>query len=112
MRPCASSDLDFARACRRYIDISTSKTDSELRGNKLKQQHRKLEYCVHGQWLMSDTDEKGRAGTWWVPVKQMLHNLKGVGRARAKQAIEEFESELVSDRQCHMDMAHARIGLR
>ena len=52
--------IDFARACRRYIDISTSKTDSELSGNKLKQQHRKLEYCVHGQWLMSDTDEKGR----------------------------------------------------
>ena len=34
----------------------------------------------------------------------MLHNLKGVGRARAKEAIEEFESELVSDRQCEMDM--------
>ena len=87
-----------------YIDISTSKTDSELRGNKLKQQHRKLEYCVHGEWRLSDTDDKGRAGTWWVPVKQMLHNLKGVGRARAKEAIEEFECELISDRHCDMDM--------
>ena len=59
---------------------------------------------MHGEWRVSDTDDKGRAGTWWVPVKQMLHNLKGVGRARAKEAIEEFESELVSARQCDFDM--------
>lgn len=71
----------------RYCDIS--EMSGEHRGNNL--QGAVIEYCVHGHFFCSETDEKGRYGAWWVPLRRLV---KQLGKEEVKERVAEFKAEL------------------
>ena len=71
-----------ACAAHRYCNIADM--TPEQRGNRIAIFGVVLEYCVHGEWLMSETDENGRWGAWWVPLRKMVKDCgKEGGRGEA-----------------------------
>ena len=69
-----------ACAVGRYCDVS--EMSGEHRGNNL--QGAVIEYCVHGHFFCSDTDEKGRYGAWWVPLSRLV---KQLGKDEVKEKV-------------------------
>jgi len=76
-----------ACAVGRYCDIS--EMSGEHRVNNL--QGAIIEYCVHGHFFCSESDEKGRYGAWWVPLRRLL---KQLGKEEVKERVAEFKAEL------------------
>jgi hypothetical protein len=60
----------------------------EDRGNKLKKQ--RLEYCVHGHYLRSDTDENGVYGAWWLSLDRMVEQY---GEVAVDAALGEYDRQ-------------------
>ena len=88
-----------ARRARRYCDISDM--GPEERGNALGEP-RIMEYCVHGHFFRSPTDQKGVHGAWWIPLRKLV---KRVGRDRVEPKIAEFEEDMTSRSRSEMAAA-------
>ena len=63
-----------------------------------------LEYCVHGEWLMSETDENGRWGAWWVPLRKMV---KDCGKEAVEEKLDAFEADVAEEKATAMAAAMA-----
>ena len=55
------------------------------------------EYCTHGHFYRSPTDQKGVWGAWWIPVRKLVRR---VGRAQVEAKIAEFEADLKGRNGC------------
>ena len=90
-----------AQSChaRRYCDIADM--GPEQRGNALAEP-RVTEYCTHGHFYRSPTDQKGVWGAWWIPVRKLVRR---VGRAQVEAKIAEFEADLKGRQNGEMDAA-------
>ena len=58
----------------------------EARGNKVKIQ--RLEYCVHGHFVRSDSDENGVYGAWWLSLRRMVDQ---VGEVEVDAALAKYD---------------------
>ena len=93
-----------ARAAHRYCNIADM--TPEQRGNRIAIFGVVLEYCVHGEWLimMSETDENGRWGAWWVPLRKMV---KDCGKEAVEEKLDAFEADVAEEKATAMAAAMA-----
>ena len=75
------------------------------RGNKLGTEPA-LEYAVHGQYRRTADDSNGVHGCWWLSLLELVRTL---GEDVVKEAVADFERELVSERE--QAMTRVRIEL-
>jgi len=73
---------------------------AEQRGNELPYSVRRMDYCVHGKFYRSETDEKGFDGAYWVPLLTLLRDLDP---RRVKSEIEIYEGSIMEYRQSIWD---------
>ena len=59
----------------------------EQRGNKLPASELHSEYVVHGLFKRSPTDQNGKIGAYWVPLRKLL---KDVGREAVQTDVDIF----------------------
>ena len=79
----------------------------EERGNELTAKNRRMDYCIHGEFLRSETDKKGKAGAYWVPLLTLLRDLDPED---VKREIEMYEANVQQMRDDNWDalVAEAR----
>ena len=65
-----------------------------------------LEYAVHGKFQRTTDDIKGVHGCWWLSLLELVRTL---GEDVVKEAVADFERELVSERE--QAMTRVRIEL-
>lgn len=100
--PTIPDPMLTARAAHRYCNIADM--TPEQRGNRIAIFGVVLEYCVHGEWLMSETDENGRWGAWWVPLRKMV---KDCGKEAVEEKLDAFEADVAEEKATAMAAAMA-----
>ena len=104
--PTIPDPMLTARAAHRYCNIADM--TPEQRGNRIAIFGVVLEYCVHGEWLMSETDENGRWGAWWVPLRKMV---KDCGKEAVEEKLDAFEADVAEEKATAMAAAMADAGI-
>ena len=99
LTPQRSADafLTDPRCACRYCD--NADMGPEERGNALAEP-RVIEYCVHGHFYRSPTDQKGVHGAWWIPLRRLM---KRAGREKVEPKITEFEDDMRQRSRQQMD---------
>ena len=62
----------------------------EQRGNALANPNM-IEFCTHGHFYRSPTDQKGVYGAWWIPLRKLVRR---VGRDQVEARIAEHLADV------------------